>query len=426
MSDSALDLRLDQGEPQLGATLEEPLEESRDRTRRRLSPAELRTGVILGGGFLLAATVVAALLPWQQPFSVGTAALLVLIYALVSRVEFETGSALAIPTHLVLVPMLFALPPPLVPLLVVAGLALGDLADVARGRKHVERLLLGPTFAWHSLGPAVVVSLLAGPEPAWHDWPVYVLALALQFVMDGIATTLDQRLALGVVPRLAALVVVWAWTIDLLLAPIALAATIGGGAVGGALLALPLSALLALLAHEREKSLGRALELASAYERANAEARRDVLTGVGNRLAWDEALQREDARRARVPGPAAVIVLDLDGLKQVNDLHGHHAGDELLRALAATVRESVRATDVVARIGGDEIGILLAGADAAGCAETVERLRSRIARHRGVRGIRLSAALGYAVCAAGEPIEDAVRTADARMYERKPRGRSAA
>ena len=404
----------------LDGTFEELLEESRERAPNRFSRSERNVAISFGAAFVAVAVAMAAFLPSGGAPSLLVATLLIALYAVVSRVEFEIGSGLAMPTQLVLVPMLFILPPPLVPLFAVAGLVVGDLIDVLRRRKHPERTFLALSAAWHTVGPALVLAVFGSGEPTWADWPVYVCALAAQFVVEGAMWGSSERLALGVSPKLVLRFLSWSWTIDSLLAPVGLAIAAAQTTMPSAfLLALPLAGVLALLARERRLRIERALELARAYRRANEEARCDALTGLGNRLAWEEALVQLDAERARSLRPASVIVVDLDGLKRANDLRGHHFGDELLQALAAAVRASVRETDVVARIGGDELAVLLPDTGEQACAESAARVADVLARHRGVDGFPLSAAVGYAAAAPGETLAATQRLADARMYERK-------
>src|SRR5204862_7614452 len=129
---------------------------------------------------------------------------------------------------------------------------------------------------------------------------------------------------------------------------------------------------LTLLARERRSRIERAQAFQHAFDDAYIEARQDALTGLANRLAWEEAT-------AGAATPASVIVLDVDCLKLANDSRGHAFGDEVLRRIAAVVRGSVREHDLVARIGGDEIAILLANAGEERCAEATTRLREAFA-----------------------------------------------
>jgi diguanylate cyclase (GGDEF)-like protein len=122
-----------------------------------------------------------------------------------------------------------------------------------------------------------------------------------------------------------------------------------------------------------------------------------------------------------------VIVLDVDCLKLANDSRGHGFGDEVLRRVAALVRGTVRDQDLVARVGGDEIAVLLAGADEARCAEAVTRLRDAFASAPSLDGFPLSAALGAATATAGTTLAEAQRLADERLYaEKSPSSRGTA
>ncbi len=148
------------------------------------------------------------------------------------------------------------------------------------------------------------------------------------------------------------------------------------------------------------------------------DARIDPLTRLANRRAWEEALDD----RSRQPGPTGVIAIDVDGLKQTNDVHGHHFGDELLQALADTIRAGVRDCDFVARIGGDEFAILLPGANELTCFSVARRIEASLAVHPGLGGHPLRASIGYATTARAPSIADAQRLADERMYTAKPGG----
>ncbi len=142
-------------------------------------------------------------------------------------------------------------------------------------------------------------------------------------------------------------------------------------------------------------------------------ARTDALTELGNRLAWHEALETAFARHDRV----GVIIADLNGLKEVNDRRGHAAGDELLVAAGALLRNVIREHDVAVRFGGDEFGLLIHGADEHTCAELTERIRQ--AAETAPCSSGLSIAIG---CAIAENVCDLVtaeRLADERMYADK-------
>lgn len=147
----------------------------------------------------------------------------------------------------------------------------------------------------------------------------------------------------------------------------------------------------------------------------------DALTGLANR----DELMRRGARmlaRARRRGRRiAVAVLDLDGFKEINDRHGHHAGDEVLAAFARRLRGSVRRDDLVARLGGDEFVVVLTG-DGLDAAEVFERLLEDLTRQpfRSSAGVhRALCTVGLAVAAPDEPIDDVLARADAALIAGK-------
>jgi diguanylate cyclase (GGDEF)-like protein len=394
---------------------EQLVEEARQRVTKPLSGRDRWTSVALGGTFVATALALALLLPAHRSFAIVPAVLLIGSYAVVSRVEFEIGPGSAVPTQLVFVPMLFLLPVSVVPLAVAAGYMLGLLVDHVQGKRHGQRAFVLLSYCWHSIGPTVVLSLLAHDDMRWGDAPIYVAALASQFALDFASSTAREKLAFGVSPRALIPFLGWVYAVDALLAPVALAiASVSAETPSASLLALPLVGLLALLARDRTRRIDRALELSEAYRGAMRQARSDPLTALGNRLAWDEAL----VRAAGETGPVSVILVDLDGLKRANDTRGHEFGDRLLQTMADVVRGSVRTGDVVARIGGDELGVLMLKTDEAGCRAVAARIRRRIG-DAVVEGFALSAAVGHASRATAEEVLDAARDADMHMYLEK-------
>lgn len=158
-------------------------------------------------------------------------------------------------------------------------------------------------------------------------------------------------------------------------------------------------------------------------------ARRDALTGLPNRRAFDEALARELARADRGGAPLAVVALDVDHFKRVNDAHGHAAGDAALRAVAERARGALRAGDLLARVGGEEFGALLPGAALADAREVAERIRAAVeAAPVPVTAasvpLRLTVSLGCAARVSGEAAAALVGRADARLYDAKRGGRN--
>ncbi len=155
-------------------------------------------------------------------------------------------------------------------------------------------------------------------------------------------------------------------------------------------------------------------------------AREDALTRLPNRRAFDEALSREVARAERSGVPLAAVVLDVDHFKRVNDAHGHAAGDAVLAAVAARASAALRAGDLFARLGGEEFGVLLPGADLAAAAEAAERIRAAVGGApiaAGGRSLVVTVSLGCAALDPGEAGWTLVARADARLYAAKAAGR---
>jgi diguanylate cyclase (GGDEF)-like protein/PAS domain S-box-containing protein len=162
----------------------------------------------------------------------------------------------------------------------------------------------------------------------------------------------------------------------------------------------------AALAMQRADLLGRLDEL----------TRTDELTGLPNRRAWDELLVHELAVAERHDKPVSVAMLDLDFFKRYNDEHGHLAGDRLLRAAAAAWQGTLRATDVLARWGGEEFALLLPGCDGPGAAILINRLRGMLPD-----GVTFSAGVSTSDgTAAPRTLIDA---ADQALYQAKANGR---
>ena len=143
----------------------------------------------------------------------------------------------------------------------------------------------------------------------------------------------------------------------------------------------------------------------------------DVLTGAYNRAYFEEELARLGRGRRY---PISLVLADLNGLKQVNDQRGHAEGDKLIRRAAEVLQASVRADDVVARVGGDEFALILPATDAAAAEQALARIRSLAELNNKYYGpTTLSLALGTATAEAGSPLAEVLRLADDRMYAEK-------
>ncbi|HVY96000.1 MAG TPA: GGDEF domain-containing protein [Solirubrobacterales bacterium] len=171
--------------------------------------------------------------------------------------------------------------------------------------------------------------------------------------------------------------------------------------------------------------LGRRLR--ASHEALWTLARRDELTGVGNYRALHERLGEEIGRHRRRQREFAVVLLDLDGFKQINERYGHLDGDRLLAEIGASLREAVRAEDSVFRQGGDEFAVIVPEAHSEEAEEVAARLRRRVA-HRGFgtdESHPVSAATGFAMFPAdGTSAEDLLGFADLDLFAAKRAGRT--
>ena len=181
-----------------------------------------------------------------------------------------------------------------------------------------------------------------------------------------------------------------------------------------------------LLEADREKTelLDRLRVQAETFER---QAYEDALTGLPNRRSFDGALAREVARAHRRRQPLCLMILDIDRFKAINDVHSHAAGDEVLRETGALLAEVCRASDIAARIGGEEFAIILVDATLDEAHGLYARLRDAFARRDdwgGVAGLRVTISAGASML---DPLDTApaqlMRRADMALYRAKSAGR---
>ena len=299
------------------------------RQRQGMGIAERRGELIVGGGFACAALALALLAPPERAFSLPLAALYVVGVAVAGRIRIDVGSGFTVPTQAVFVPMLFAVPLRLVPLLVAAALALGMTPAVLRGRTPPSRLLTVPANSWFSFGPALVLLLADGsssasshptaaatasPFPAapadLRSAALLLLALLAQFACDFAANAVRERLCGGITVRELLGEVREVYLIDAALAPLGLAVALAAERRQWAVLLIaPLFAILRLFSRERRARLEQLIELGDAY-RGTALVLGDVVEAddayTGEhcrgvvRLALDVARElRLDAHRSR-------------------------------------------------------------------------------------------------------------------------------
>src|SRR5579871_3047439 len=188
---------------------------------------------------------------------------------------------------------------------------------------------------------------------------------------------------------------------------------------------------------ERSRAIGRAkqtirelkAELADVHRRIaelQASAETDFLLGICNRRGFERELSRSIAYIKRYHATAAVILLDVDRLKPINDTFGHAAGDEVLKAVAASLAGIVRASDVVGRLGGDEFAVLLwnlSESDARAKAQALEQTIDGLSFSFAGRTVRAGASAGVATLSAQSDTRRVLEEADAAMYVRKAQRR---
>lgn len=166
---------------------------------------------------------------------------------------------------------------------------------------------------------------------------------------------------------------------------------------------------------------GVALHNALIHEAIGMKAQTDGLTGLPNAQALTARLEQEAARAAGRHGPFSLFVVDLNGLKQINDTHGHLAGNRVLKAVAGALRGSLREYDFVGRMGGDEFALILPGMNTEDAAEKrIELAMAVAALNKDFPDQEVSISLGAASCPAdGQTVERLMAVADRRMYWHK-------
>jgi diguanylate cyclase (GGDEF)-like protein len=173
------------------------------------------------------------------------------------------------------------------------------------------------------------------------------------------------------------------------------------------------------------------LQRSMMHQQLTAAARTDPKTGLLNATAWQREADAEITRALRSDTPLALLLVDVDFFKRVNDKHGHLIGDEVLRSLAAELRQQVRESDVVGRFGGEEFTVLLPGTDTAGACQIAERLR-RSASSLSVAAVptataRIQVTVSIGVAALGQhgtDLFELLAAADLALYRAKDAGRN--
>jgi len=190
----------------------------------------------------------------------------------------------------------------------------------------------------------------------------------------------------------------------------------------------PAVAPAALLLAEIERLKSELIQAEQKVSELELRADVDPLLDILNRRGFERELKRSLAYLQRYKGEAALLFIDLDGFKAINDQHGHAAGDALLKAVARELTGHVRASDVVARLGGDEFGVLLwnlAAPQAAAKARDLEKLIETVSVAHGEAQLAVGASAGLVPLVVGATPDEMIDAADKAMYVRKRERRGA-
>jgi len=240
-----------------------------DLRARHPRQMESRERTIVWGSALaytIAAATVALTLSWNRPFHPWVALILLAMFIAIDRVHFEIGSVTAVATPLVLVPMLFMLPLPLVPVLAPVAYLIATLPDYVMRKKHVDRWIYSLPDAWFTIGPVLVLGLLADGRPRIADVGIYALAFVASVCTDALPNGIRERLARGVTLREHLNATLWISRVDAVLWPIGVLAAISCVDHPAAIICVgPLVWLLGTFARERKERYSAALELNRAY-----------------------------------------------------------------------------------------------------------------------------------------------------------------
>lgn len=179
------------------------------------------------------------------------------------------------------------------------------------------------------------------------------------------------------------------------------------------------------VAVEREM-IQRSLELEK--QRLYKQAMTDALTGLYTRVYMNEALRRIFSIQDRNPATMlAVIIFDIDHFKRVNDTYGHNTGDEVLKAVAGAIRETVRDSDIPVRMGGEEFAVFITGKDAATAEQIAERVRQRVEGlifQPPMEEERITISAGVTLRRPEQLLDDLIHQADSALYRAKKTGRN--
>ncbi|MBI3979587.1 MAG: GGDEF domain-containing protein [Chloroflexi bacterium] len=175
--------------------------------------------------------------------------------------------------------------------------------------------------------------------------------------------------------------------------------------------------------HQQRKIARFMRERVEIERQLHEKARTDFLTGLYNRAGLDETLEREAARAQRHDRPLALILIDIDSLKAVNDQYGHQAGDEVIRLVGDVLRRSLRITDIAARYGGDEFVVILPETDMDGACAVMRKIGEVVREQSIYRGLPAVVTVSMGA-AEGHDAATLLDAADRAMYRGRQESRS--
>ncbi len=287
------------------------LAESRRRMPRAVAARERRAELIAGGTFVAVAVLIAVLLPTDRSLDWSTAVVATIALGLSSMVVFEVGSVHTYPTQVAFVPMLFVLPTELVPLFVLAGLLIGKLASTFSGQLAPGRVLMAAGDSWFAIGPTLVLIAAGAPSAASAAWYVLLAALASQFAVESVASSVRERLHGNVDVGVQFAESRWIYLVDTLLAPIGLAIALAAADRSWVLLLpLPLFLLFLIFARERTARMQSLLELSSAY--------RGTAHVLGDMIGHDDTYTGSHSRSVVELSVAVASEMNLDDRRRRN------------------------------------------------------------------------------------------------------------
>jgi diguanylate cyclase (GGDEF)-like protein len=308
----------------------------------------------------------------------------------------------------------------------VATTMTGSVALYALLRSGKSRTFADPSLAYAQLlfGVSMIVlsyTLIAVARGA----ALQLLCLILAFEMDRLTSRQLMRASLYTVVMLAL-----SSAIRLVLQPGQSSASIELYNLAMAAVLLPtaivvggeVGRLYKRMVHQRQK-------LAQTLTKLNELSTQDALTGLSNRRHMVSLLEQEDRRQKRVDQPFAVAILDLDWFKQVNDSHGHAAGDQVLQQFSRLASAAAEPADVLARWGGEEFLLLMPASDEAQGLRILARIRDAIDAYDWAAcapGLRITFSAGVCVHEHGDKLETTLERADQALYRAKAQGRDQA